>query len=714
MNKKAFKGATFATVLSLTLLTMILTQLPIYKAMATQPMAITIFPTSGTVGTLLRVNGTIQTQNGTYVIRWNNGALNLTGNAVGFQVDKTFAVPQTVGAPRPSGRNVTVELYDNTAHNGTVANFTLYTEFYISAVTPPPPNQIQEASTVNLLLNVTGGEANTIYTANITVIDPANQTHSTVVSLTNTTTNGYGECSRNYPNQTDFGPRAHTNFTGTYHIAFNETLAKGTFFVGLTNATRYSRFQVVNIRAVGYAPNEWTWLNITVGGKIKFSNKTEARVDGVIETNWTVPGNFTIGTYKITITNSTALGTVKAVLDTQTFDVVRSVFSAQFQTQNLSGDPLVGAAVRVANSTRTLSGNTSETGWVEFLLDADVYRVEAYWKDALVNATIDFPLTKNVRQVLKCLVTHLEIIVDDEARNPLPFVNVVVTSNYTTSMGAVSKRESFETNFTGILDMRNMLVNAKYTIEARRYGFLFNTTLIQSLTAKRWNNITIFAPTDTAFIHVSDSKNDPAVGLKLLVYDWSSSQPAQREYNYTDSNGNVTLSLTFGRYRLKLYKDDTFLKEVTINLLNQSLNQYSFVIPIDVYNVDLSVLVVDYFGQPIPNVLVEFQRKVSSNYKTTKDQSTGANGIARFNAIIGGDCRVSVSVAGRPGATLYMYLFGPPRVVVFKMDGYVTVVGYVLETSQFVTIVVLLILIFSFLIASTYKKLLSLFKRRRK
>ena len=93
-------------------------------------------------------------------------------------------------------------------------------------------------------------------------------------------------------------------------------------------------------------------------------------------------------------------------------------------------------------------------------------------------------------------------------------------------------------------------------------------------------------------------------------------------------------------------------------------------------------------------------------------QTTGSNGVASFIGIIGGDSRIYVSVAGRPGEAQYLYLVDSKQIL-FKFDGYVAVFGYALETSQFVTLVILLILIIAFIVASTYKRLRALLQRRR-
>jgi hypothetical protein len=154
------------------------------------------------------------------------------------------------------------------------------------------------------------------------------------------------------------------------------------------------------------------------------------------------------------------------------------------------------------------------------------------------------------------------------------------------------------------------------------------------------------------------------------------------------------------------------VKEVTVDVAQ---NLSFLVVRIDVYNVDLNVIVIDYFGQPIPNVFVEFQRKSNSDYEKIQNKNTGSNGVASFSDVIGGDSRVYVSVGGRPGETRYLYLVGSqPNDIVFKLERYVVLVGNVLETSQFVTLTILLIIIVALIVASTYKRLLGLFQRRRK
>jgi len=589
------------------------------------------------------------------------------------------------------------------------------TEYSISV----SPTRVQEGLDTNITLNLRDATANTTYPFKINVTSPANVSYFFNLTVSTDET-GSGS------NMTEFlrdFANATTDYVGIYRIAVNETLATSNFTVGLTDKLKYFRSNTVSIRGSGYAPNE------TVIVDLKFSNSSvstfprsiNASSKGVVTSTWQIPVNASLGDYTLAMSNATTGGRVKTPADVQTFTVEGL---CEIQTKNPVNQAVAGVLVEVWNATSGLYLNlwnvTDETGWVKFVLEnIGNYTFKAFWKSALwenvevgaVNQTI----TGNAVVYLTVWLSHIKLSVTDTVANPLPFIDLKLKYNYTTIDGTpVSQTEPFTTNVTGSIQIMNMFTNISYLIVASRYGFIFNTTSVKNLTAG-WNNITIIAPTYTMSVHFTDSKGTSAAGLKVEAYEWSSgiSEPAEPPVTTLD-DGNVTLSLTFGRYRLRLYKDDVFLEDVTVDLLNQSLTQYFFVIHIDVYKVDLNVHVIDYFGQPISNVLVVFQRKFDSNYETTKSETTSPDGVARFSNLTGGDSLVSVSVAGRQSEIQYLYLVGPTRDVVFKLDGYVAVAGYALETSQFVTIVILLAIIVAFIIALTHKRLPRLLQRRKK
>lgn len=87
-----------------------------------------------------------------------------------------------------------------------------------------------------------------------------------------------------------------------------------------------------------------------------------------------------------------------------------------------------------------------------------------------------------------------------------------------------------------------------------------------------------------------------------------------------------------------------------------------------------------------------------------REAQTGPNGVASFTNLIGGDSSISVFVGGRTAGLQSVYV-ADLKQVTFKMHGYVAVAGYTLETSQFATMIVLIIIIVAFVLALTYKKM---------
>ncbi|MFQ5999799.1 MAG: hypothetical protein ACE5J6_03375 [Candidatus Bathyarchaeia archaeon] len=678
--------------------TLIAALLPEATATPTPPTITSITPDTGHVGGVVQVVGEIDTQNGSYTIFFDEKEVK-NGTAVDLVVNDTFVVPH-----RPMG-NYTVKLYDVAANASDTAMFTVETAYYIQAVVPSPPKQLQEGNITKIWVNVTGGEANTVYFANISVKEPppANLTYWTTVSLTNTTTTGYGEGSRTYP--TNFSAGAHTNYTGIYNIAFNETLASGNFTVGLTNATEYHRFQFVSIRAANYTqPNEYAWVNITrwvnvTYGEIVFSENISA-VDGMIEAIWEISGNASMGIYTVNITSSITNGTIKLVPDTQNFTIAKIPY--QIQTKKLNGEVLADIKVDVytyINATEWMvaSNKTDEEGLTIVLVEGGNYTLEAFWaiKPAVyvpVGILVNQSIKEEPREplVLWCWIAYLNISISP----PLPFINIAITYHGIT--------DSFETDRTGIWEIpRNMPTNISYTIKAQRHGLLFFNKTMEKIPAAMnvsWVNITITVPTYTMFVHVLDSKGLPIQNVEVAAYEWGSGVAKPVQSGTTNAWGSVALLSIFGKYKIWVYNQDRtiVLNETVVNLIEDRF----LVIHCKIFNVDLSVMVKDYFGNPISNALVKVERENVD----IPPQKTGSNGKTSFENITGGEVRISVSVEGKLCETRTIYL-DETRVAVFKLYRYVMVAGYPLETIQFIACISLGMLVAFFALALIYRRL---------
>ena len=692
MDKKTLKNVCVGLIL-ITLFSLVFVSLPTYRVMATTTIS-SINPSSGFVGDTVTVNGTIDTPNGFFTIKWDNSANVTTGQASGFNVTASFVVPQTVGAP--SGRNVTLELIDDAA--ATVAppnNFTLYTKLHMNVQTPVAPIQLQEGSTVPIAVNVTGGETNTVYAANITVKDPANQTYFTVVSLSNTTTTGYGEASKAYP--TSFSASAHTNTTGKFIVAFNNTVATE-FFVGLTDKSEYRRNETVQVQATGYKPSETVTVNIMFGASsvADFPKSVNATASRVVTLPWKIPLNATPGTYSLSLTNSTSTGTVKTPQDIQNFEVLGAM--CDIQTRNLAGESVAGALVEVNNATSpnafVTRGSTNATGWIRFNLDTGNYSFTAFVQNVDVG-NIFKNLTGDTELILQLRLVNIVVTVETEAGG-VPFIDITVRYNYTMQNNNVtSGTVSAQTNLTGITTIRNLFTNTTYKVEATRYGTLFNRTMLTvEFSPSSPLNLDLTLPTYTLNVHAINSQNKSADGMQIKVYEWSSGVTTPISSSQTDSSGDASFLLPFGRYRLRVFKGDALLNESVVNLFEDPLN---FALHLITANVKVTVSAFDYFGQPIANAELKIERKVNQEYVLVDTKFTGADGSIVFTLLVGGDSRISVYVMGKLAAVKTQFLDASPSQVTFNIGEYVSIFGYPIETGLFALASFILVLAVVFL-----------------
>lgn len=667
---------------------------------------LTIFsinPTEGYVGTVVSINGTIETINGLYKILFNGKEV-ANGTAVAFAVQAKFTIPNLVGG------SYEVTLYDvNATKSSTPVTFTVKTAYHIKAIITPP-KQYQEGQNVTICANVTGGMANTVYSANITVENPQNITSWILVQLSNTTDNGYGEKVMSYP--TDFGPQATTNYTGLYKMEFNGTAlnATGSFFVGLTNATEYHRYQVVNIQAVGYMPEEPVNVTITYQGKVVFTKSPlNASLAGIVNMSWTIPANASLGTYTVTVSNYTTPGTVKQPPDIQEFNITSVTYPCHIQVLNLNNKPVENVEVEAyaKDDVVNASSLTDENGFASFPLEAGRYNIKAFWKNSEVGNLTDLDVSKEINVTMTCKLARIITFISDEVYAPLPFINVTVTYNYTTREGdTILAADWLETNYTGRIMFDNVFLNINYTLKASRYNHVFNTTHIKNLTQSTLE-INIVCPTYTMLVGVTDSKGQPMPNIRVAAYEWKTGLGTPADEGTTDLTGNITLHCTFGRYRLRVYENDVILNETESFLVQDpTFLQIQCIL----YNLPFHVKVVDFFGQPIPNINVTLSIGVEVEFGGSKQLSYSAftlsDGTASFDNIIGGNCTVLVYLGGDPTPCETMSLnLNKPKSVTIKIDGYVIIGGMLLRTSDLATIIVLTVIAILFASVLAYQKL---------
>jgi hypothetical protein len=118
----------------------------------------------------------------------------------------------------------------------------------------------------------------------------------------------------------------------------------------------------------------------------------------------------------------------------------------------------------------------------------------------------------------------------------------------------------------------------------------------------------------------------------------------------------------------------------------------------------ISIKVVDYFGQPIPNTNVTLERNgVMLNSKLTE-----ADGIAKFTEIGGMlTIKVYLSDQNQPITALTIFI-GEERnetnPVEIKIERYVFLAGFLIETAQFAAMFLVAAVIIVILAIEVYRK----------
>ena len=410
-----------------------------------------------------------------------------------------------------------------------------------------------------------------------------------------------------------------------------------------------------------------------------------------------------------------------------------AVVEVSIRTVNLNNEPLYNATVQVYNATespRTLIdvGETDEDGRIAFtLINNTYYEFEAFWELAYVGTLPRRLITSDVTiDNFNCSLASLKLAVTNEANIPLPLTELNVTyshfavvggyitigdelhSYYTIGNETTSNQASFVTDQTGTTALSNILVNANYTIEARRYGFLFNKTVISDLSSllkEGWVNVTFVAPTHALTVNVRDSTNTPIPLAQVEVHEFNRQLPA--ESGTTDNSGNTRFSLTIGKYQIQTYYQDPELKRTI--LLNDTVvdvfEDRSFIIQCMIFPISPSVKILDYFGQPIPNVTVEVERRFDAEWvKIEPTRNTGSNGVAPLPNV-GGDYRISIYTSGGISQTRTISIDRTEQVV-FKLDGWTLMGGYLIATSQLAATILLSLLVISLVLIFLYKRFL--------
>lgn len=650
---------------------------------------------NGTVGLAMNLQGTIYTSNGTYNVIIANDVV-ASGTSNGYYVNTNFTVPQL-----PSG-GYNLILEDIKANNlnstgMTPETFTILTSYTIT----PVPSYIEEGNSVTLDVSVEGSSANTAYAANVTVAlpSPLTEAYSTVLSLGTANSLGTASSQVTFPSSifqpsTSTIPVANaTNYAGSYTAYFNQSEGSASFSVGFLDSTTYHRGQTVTVHAIGYAPGQTATLAVTSSSSsspLIPSTTLTASSDGVISTTFTVPSDAAIGNYNVTIT--TTSGNPKLLPDEQSFSVPG--YPIKVTTLNLAGEIVSGIVVQAQDQSTSQSykSTSNYNGAASLSLELGVYSLTALWNGFKVgeaNITVTGAGSFN----LQCSLTNLVIVVENENGTALPFVNLEITYTYGSSQ---TGNTSGQTGPTGTFTLNSTLTGISYTIEASVYNQVFNTNneTVSSLPAVAFSKVVIICPTETLSFNVVGYTNTPISGARMEFVELTNGLFYTAS---TDSAGSATAPVTFGIYRLQIYQNSILLNETTVQAFSSS--QYN--IRCTLYDIQVSVSVVDYFGQPISNANVTVNGPSSERLSAM----TIGDGTATFTGVIGGNLQI---VAFAPGAKnnyqAVSLLVDRPTTVQIKMAGYIALGSLLIPTSALLTLIIVIVAVILLVIVEIYRR----------
>ncbi len=646
---------------------------------------------SANVGQEITVYAVLYRTSGEYKAYFNDTLVD-SNFASGFYVASNFTIPELTAG------DYNITLTDVYYATNTTYPFSVNTAYKVDPVLPPSPGQLQEGTNLVLNVSITGGKPNTHYTANVTVTPPAllNSTYSQMVSLT-TSSSGTAKAQITYPS-TSFTPSgSSTIYAGTYTASFNatESLGKSTFVIGFTDKTQYHRQETVTINATGYQSGQTATVAITnEDGNSVFSQTVTASSQGVIHTTWKVPANMAVGTYNVTITPQ---NTAKLILDTQTFQVPG--YPVKFYTLNLAGDPVDGILIEASDQSndKIYTGTSYYGGITAINLEAGTYAVAAYWNQVKVYELTISPTGNSTYDVF-CKLTNLQVIVKDKNGVLIPYTDLTLSYQYINRTGGTQTgTASGKTNLSGFYTFNSTLPEADYIINASKYNVVFNSNnnTLNTLPQQPNTQVVIICPEKTLTLKAIDSNSVVLSNVRIELYEQSSGI----FYSGTsDNTGTLRIPVTLGQYRVKVYTtDNTLLNETTINVFSDTESQ----IICGLYNLKVTVKIVDYFGNPISNVNV----KISGSGMPERLAITQSDGTATFDNAVGGALVITAYLSGNENSYVAKSVqVNSPTTVQLAMANYVAVGGLLIGISMLATLIIIAIAIIVLAIIVIYRK----------
>ncbi len=629
----------------------------------------TVTPPSGSApaGSTVTVQGTIPSSNSSYQVIFGKNVV-ASGKSDGYYVNANFTVPETAAG------SYVLKLRDVTQNiNSTGNQFVVSIGYTIAAA----QSSVQEGGSITINAAVTGGQPGLDYAANIAVTSPSGATYTAVVDLGVPALKGTASGQVTFPSD-NFSPSGgSTEYAGTYSLKFNNTLAKSQFYVNILDSTSYHRGQTVTIHAIGYQPNQAASITFTSDSTTLGTKQVTASADGVISTNWVVSDDAPIGDCTVKITPE---GTQKAVQDQQTFTV--EGYAVDVEVNNLSGQAVPDVTVQASeDSSGTITTAISdENGLASFKLEKGAYGLTGLVNSVVVG-TANITVTGDGTFTLTCQLTDTTISVKNADGIGMPFVDLNINFNYQSGSVSKSGNSYGQTDASGTYVLASTLAGATYKVDASVHGQIFNpyNNTFSNLQNVAHPQVTIICPSENLTLGITGYNHEAIPNARVELVELSNGLFYS---STTDNSGTVLTPVTFGVYRIRVYEGNALINETNVEVFTNTQKQ----IQCTLYGIQLTVSVVDLFGSPVPNV------RVTLNGPTATSATTGGNGVATFNNIIGGNMQIIAQAPGNPDASQSMtFSVNHPATVQVKIDKYVSLGGMLISASTLITVIVVLV-----------------------
>jgi hypothetical protein len=640
-----------------------------------------ITPTTaaGPAGSSVNIIGSTTSPNASYQIILGRTIV-ASGISEGYYVNTNFTVPET-----PSGPYALI-LRDIPSDANATSRFSVSMGYNIAMAQPT----VREGTPLTFNVSVTAGALDVNYYAKIDVVLPSGTIYTTNVDLGGINFKGTASKQVTFPSN-NFSPSGGAiDYTGSYTIKFNDTLAQSRFIANILDLSTYNRGQSAKIQATSYQPNQPAVITFASANNIIETFRVTASAEGIISATWVVPWNIDMGSYTVKITPE---GIQKQVEDQQTFTI--QGHPVKVQVVNLAGRVVPNVSVRGTDSAtgKIVTAESGSDGLAAFRFENGPHILTASWNGIDVGETSIVVRGAEVF-TLCCQLTDTTISVKNSEGIVVPFVDLSISYRYQSGIISKSGNSSGRTDYTGNYTLISTLAGAIYTVDAMLYGQNFNVdnNTFSNHPDQVIAHVTIICPVENVTMNIIGYNSKAIPGARVEFVEVSNGLFYSAT---TNQEGTITTQATFGLYRVRIYNENILINETSMEVFKEIQNQ----IRCTLYGIQLSVVTVDFLGSPIPNV------KIILNGPTRLSSTTKSNGMATFDNIIGGNMQIIAQPQGVADASQVMIVnVNKPDIVQMKIDKYVSIGGLFMQTSMFITIGIVAAVVLGFITVEIYRQ----------